>query len=112
MKPKKYLIGFLLAGILSSMGSTTSAVGGISVIKAPFPVMFNGVTIDWLPKGLLGATNSLPLSGSLKKRRLKNGGRHVRSRAVRCWMYAWLRQQKSRTMPKNLLGQAIAYSLN
>jgi transposase len=26
--------------------------------------------------------------------------------------YAWLRQQKSRTMPKSLLGQAIGYSLN
>ncbi|WP_042229870.1 IS66 family transposase, partial [Paenibacillus popilliae] len=26
--------------------------------------------------------------------------------------YAWLCQQKSRTMPKSLLGQAIGYSLN
>lgn len=25
---------------------------------------------------------------------------------------AWLRQQRARTLPKSLLGQAIAYSLN
>lgn len=34
------------------------------------------------------------------------------SRPVLDGYYAWLRQQKSRTMPKSLLGQAIGYSLN
>jgi transposase len=38
--------------------------------------------------------------------------RTERSRPVLDIYYAWLRQQKSRTMPKSLIGQAIAYSLN
>lgn len=38
--------------------------------------------------------------------------REKQSRPVLDGYYAWLRQQKSRTMPKSLLGQAIAYSLN
>ncbi|GIP33497.1 hypothetical protein J2TS4_27070 [Paenibacillus sp. J2TS4] len=38
--------------------------------------------------------------------------RQDRSRPVLDAYYAWLRQQRSRTMPKSLLGQAIAYNLN
>lgn len=38
--------------------------------------------------------------------------REEQSRPVLDDYYAWLRQQKSRTMPKSLLGQAIGYSLN
>ena len=38
--------------------------------------------------------------------------RAKRSQPVLDAYYAWLRQQKSRTMPKSLIGQAIAYSLN
>lgn len=38
--------------------------------------------------------------------------REEQSRPVLDGYYAWLRQQKPRTMPKSLLGQAIAYSLN
>lgn len=38
--------------------------------------------------------------------------RMEQSRPVLDGYYAWLRQQKSRTMPKSLLGQAIGYSLN
>ncbi|GAC41865.1 transposase and inactivated derivative [Paenibacillus popilliae ATCC 14706] len=39
-------------------------------------------------------------------------GRHkLRAERSRPY-YAWLHQQKSRTMPKSLLGKAIAYSLN
>ncbi|MNE81910.1 Transposase IS66 family protein [compost metagenome] len=38
--------------------------------------------------------------------------RKEQSQAVLDDCYAWLRQQKSRIMPKSLLGQAIGYSLN
>ncbi|MCY9663668.1 IS66 family transposase [Paenibacillus alginolyticus] len=38
--------------------------------------------------------------------------REEQSRPVLDAYYAWLRQQKSRAMPKSLLGQAIGYSLN
>lgn len=38
--------------------------------------------------------------------------RAERSQPVLDAYYAWLRQQKSRTMPRSLVGQAIAYSLN
>lgn len=38
--------------------------------------------------------------------------RMERSRPVLDAYLAWLRQQRSRTLPKSLLGQAIAYSLN
>lgn len=38
--------------------------------------------------------------------------REEQSRPVLDAYYAWLRQQKSRTMPKSLLGQAMGYSLN
>jgi transposase len=38
--------------------------------------------------------------------------RKEQSQAVLDGYYAWLRQQKTRTMPKSLLGQAIGYSLN
>jgi transposase len=42
----------------------------------------------------------------------RHKARTERSRPVLDTYYAWLRQQKSRTMPKSLIGQAIAYSLN
>jgi len=42
----------------------------------------------------------------------RHKARAERSRPVLDAYYAWLRQQKSRTMPKSLIGQAIAYSLN
>lgn len=38
--------------------------------------------------------------------------REAQSRPVLDGYYAWLRQQKSRTMPKSVLGKAIGYSLN
>jgi len=38
--------------------------------------------------------------------------REEQSRPVLEAYHAWLRQQRSRTMPKSLIGQAIAYSLN
>ena len=38
--------------------------------------------------------------------------RKEQSQAVLDGYYAWLQQQKSRTMPKSLLGKAIGYSLN
>ncbi|HDI6354039.1 TPA: transposase, partial [Escherichia coli] len=38
--------------------------------------------------------------------------RMERSRPVLDAYLAWLRKQRSRTLPKSLLGQAIAYSLN
>lgn len=38
--------------------------------------------------------------------------RKKQSQPVLDGYYVWLRQQKSRTMPKSLLGQAIGYSLN
>ncbi|MBD0380993.1 IS66 family transposase [Paenibacillus sp. WST5] len=38
--------------------------------------------------------------------------REEQSRPVLEAYHAWLRQQKARTMPKSLIGQAIAYSLN
>lgn len=38
--------------------------------------------------------------------------REKQSRPVLEAYHAWLRQQKARTMPKSLIGQAIAYSLN
>lgn len=42
----------------------------------------------------------------------RHKARAERSRAVLDTYHAWLCQQKSRTMPKSLIGQAIAYSLN
>lgn len=42
----------------------------------------------------------------------RHKARAERSRPVLEAYHVWLRQQKSRTMPKSLLGQAIAYSLN
>ena len=42
----------------------------------------------------------------------RHKARAERSRPVLDAYYAWLRQQKSRTMPKSLIGQAITYSLN
>ncbi len=38
--------------------------------------------------------------------------RQKRSKPVLDAYYAWLKQQRSRTLPKSMLGQAIAYSLN
>lgn len=42
----------------------------------------------------------------------RHAARQERSRPIVEAYFAWLKQQRSRTLPKSLLGQAITYSLN
>jgi transposase len=65
----------------------------------------------WRLKALSGANNCFEreLKEATPEERL--AACKEQSRPVLGAYYAWLRQQKSRTMPKSLLGQAIGYSL-